>query len=100
MEDVGVQVGAVWPNDCPQLLIHPHLPEELRILAQRLEDRAPEVVCEINLAGAPIVEAKPKSETLPAARRSGSGLSWSWCSWQWLNRIEGNVRRCLRPVRL
>lgn len=62
MEDVGIQVGSVWPDHCPELRIDPNLPEELWILPQRLEDRAPEVGFEINLACAPIVEAKPKGE--------------------------------------
>ena len=41
-----IEIGAVGPGDGAELIVHPHLREEIRI-AQRLEDRAVQLSGEI-----------------------------------------------------
>jgi hypothetical protein len=54
-----IEISAIGPNDSAELVVNPHLREEVRI-AQRLEDRAMQLSGEIDIAPAPIAEAKPK----------------------------------------
>ncbi|SRR5579884_949559 len=67
MEHLRVEVEPVGPDHTPGFLIHPHLPEELRI-AKRLEHLPPELTRQVNLTNDPIVELDPE----PVA---GQGLS-------------------------
>src|SRR5437867_709216 len=59
---VGVQVGPIWPPDRSELLVHMDLPKELWIMAERLEDRSPQLGFEVDLAHRAVVEAEPKDE--------------------------------------
>ena len=62
VEHVGIEVGAVRPDDRSQFVIHAYLPEELRIEAERLEDGSPQLSFEIDLAHRAVVEAEPEDE--------------------------------------
>ncbi len=62
VEHVGIEVGAVRPDDSSQLLVHAHLPEELRIAAERLEHRSPQLSFEIDLPHRAVVEAESEGE--------------------------------------
>jgi hypothetical protein len=52
-----IAIGAVGPDDSASFLVHPHLREEVRV-GQRLEDRAMQFSCEIDIAPAAIAEAE------------------------------------------
>ena len=62
MEHVGVQVGPVWPHDRSELLVHAHLPKELRIAAERFEHGSPQLGFEVDLTHPAVIEAEPKRE--------------------------------------
>ena len=70
VQDVGVEVGPVRPDDRPQLLVDPHLAEELTIVPQWLEHRTPDLVLEVDLACRPVVEPEPKDESLERLDRA------------------------------
>jgi hypothetical protein len=63
VEHIGVQVGPVWPHDRAEFLVHAHLPKELRIIAEWLEDRSPQLSFEVDLAHRAVLEAEPKDES-------------------------------------
>src|SRR5437868_3101231 len=64
VKHVGVQVGPVWPDDRSELLVDAHLTKELSVVAERFEDRSPELGFEVDLAHRTVVEAEPEHEVL------------------------------------
>src|SRR6266536_1271553 len=108
MEHVGVQVGPVWPHDRPELLVHAHLPKELRIVAERLEDGSPQLGFEVDLAHRAVIEAEPKHEALKwldradtrcacaDAHGSGSIVSKGKCA-SARSQFASSSARCMLP---
>ena len=99
MEHVGVQVGAIGPHDRSELLVHAHLPKELRIVAEGFEHGSPQLSFEVDLAHRAVIEAEPEHKTFKWLDAEDTRCACAG-SWQWLNRIQGKVRLCPRPVRL
>ena len=64
VQDVGIHVGTVWPNNRPELVVNAHLTKDLRLLAQWFEDGAPQLVLEVDLAHDAVVEGKFQYETV------------------------------------
>lgn len=77
MEHVGVHVGPVGPDDRSELRVDAHLPEELLILAQRLEHGPSKLVLEVDVTRGAVVEAEPQNEAC--------------------ERLHGGDPGCLRP---
>jgi hypothetical protein len=62
MKNIRVKVGAVRPNHGAELSVHEDLTEQCRIVAQGLEDRAPEMRLQIDLTNEPVIEGHTKHE--------------------------------------
>lgn len=54
-----IEVGSIGPRDGAQLVVYPHLRKVVGI-GQRLEHRAMQLPCEIDVACAAVAEAKPQ----------------------------------------
>ena len=56
VKDVGVEVCAIWPHDCPDLGIDLDLGKDLVIVGDLFEHRAPEEGSQVNGSFGPVGE--------------------------------------------
>lgn len=77
VEDVGIHVGSVRPHNRSELVIHAYLPKQLRIPAQRLEHRPPQLALEVDLTRPPVIETEAHDERLKRLDRCNPGCSRS-----------------------